>query len=82
VVGAITHCAGYRAAVAAPVAAVMTVGVDAEPHQPLPGDALGAVSLPEERDWIARQAGAEPGICWDRLLYSAKETVYKASAVH
>jgi len=41
-------------------------------------DVLGAVSLPEEREWIAGQARAQPGVCWDRLLFSAKESVYRA----
>ena len=26
----------------------------------------------------ARPRGASPGTCWDRLLFSAKESVYKA----
>jgi 4'-phosphopantetheinyl transferase EntD len=36
VVGSITHCAGYRAAAVARVADLITIGIDAEPNEPLP----------------------------------------------
>jgi 4'-phosphopantetheinyl transferase EntD len=53
---------------------VLASGLDAEPDEALPPGLLDMVSLPSER---ARLPGA-PGICWDRLLFSAKESVYKA----
>jgi len=36
VVGSMTHCAGYRAAAVARAEDVLTIGVDAEPDEPLP----------------------------------------------
>ncbi len=78
IVGSITHCAGYRAAAAAPAAAVHAVGLDAEPDQPLPELVLGTVALPPEQAMLRELAAAGPGPCWDRLLFSAKESVYKA----
>ena len=33
---------------------------------------------PGERERLRRLAAAAPGTCWDRLLFSAKESVYKA----
>jgi 4'-phosphopantetheinyl transferase EntD len=78
VVGSMTHCAGYRAAVVARSGDLLTVGVDAEPHEPLPPEVLGTVSLPEERARLARLAAQRPDVHWDRLLFSAKEAVYKA----
>ncbi|HEX5496707.1 MAG TPA: 4'-phosphopantetheinyl transferase superfamily protein [Mycobacteriales bacterium] len=78
VVGSITHCAGYRAAVVARGSDLHTVGIDAEPHGPLPDGVLGAVSLPAERDMLADLAATAPGTHWDRLLFCAKESVYKA----
>ncbi|GAA3071761.1 4'-phosphopantetheinyl transferase family protein [Streptosporangium carneum] len=71
--GAITHCAGYRAAAVSLEA--LTVGIDAEPHEPLPDGVLPAVSLPQERAELERLG---EGVHWDRLLFSAKESVYKA----
>ncbi|MGW0436441.1 4'-phosphopantetheinyl transferase family protein [Micromonospora sp. NPDC003197] len=77
-VGSMTHCAGYRAAVVGRAAEVVTVGIDAEPHEPLPDGVLDAISLPEERDTLRRLAEVRPDVHWDRLLFSAKESVYKA----
>ncbi|MGW7488396.1 4'-phosphopantetheinyl transferase family protein [Streptomyces sp. NPDC054786] len=79
IVGAMTHCAGYRAAAVARSADVRTVGLDAEPHLPVndPG-VVDLITLPEERAQLRRLAAAQPDICWDRLLFSAKESVYKA----
>lgn len=78
VVGTITHCDGYRAAAVAHARDVLTLGLDAEPDGPLPGGVLDAVSLAEERDRLPGLAAAAPQVPWDRLLFCAKEAVYKA----
>jgi 4'-phosphopantetheinyl transferase EntD len=78
VVGSITHCAGYRAAAVARATDVTALGVDAEPNEPLPEGVLDIVSLPGERAELSGLGAAMPGPCWDRLLFSAKESVYKA----
>lgn len=78
VVGAITHCDGYAAAVVARPRDVLAVGADAEPAGPLPDGILEAVSLPGERAGLLHCRRREPSLPWDRLLFSAKEAVYKA----
>jgi 4'-phosphopantetheinyl transferase EntD len=78
IVGSMTHCAGYRAAAVASTATVAAVGIDAEPHDPLPDGVLGAVSRPGERAHLADLRRAAPGVAWDRLLFCAKEATYKA----
>jgi 4'-phosphopantetheinyl transferase EntD len=78
VVGSMTHCAGYRAAALAHARDVATIGIDAEVHEALPAGVLDLVSVPAERARLRRLAADEPGVCWDRLLFSAKESVYKA----
>jgi enterobactin synthetase component D / holo-[acyl-carrier protein] synthase len=78
IVGSITHCAGYRAAVVARSDLVITLGVDAEPNEPLPDGVLDAVSTGSDRERLGHLTAAWPGVCWDRLLFSAKESVYKA----
>lgn len=75
-VGSMTHCAGYRAAALARASDALALGIDAEPHQPLPEGVLDVVARPEERSWIAGQ-GNGPGVWWDRLLFGAKEAVFK-----
>ena len=77
-VGSITHCAGYRAAAVARASDVLTTGVDAEPDEGLPAGVLDLVALPGERERLRGLAAAAPGTCWDRLLFCAKESVYKA----
>jgi 4'-phosphopantetheinyl transferase EntD len=78
IVGSITHCEGYRAAVVARQQEVASLGIDAEPHAPLPDGVLAAIALPAEQRRIAGLAAADPARCWDRLLFCAKESVYKA----
>ncbi|MEU8520038.1 4'-phosphopantetheinyl transferase superfamily protein [Streptomyces sp. NBC_01216] len=78
VVGALTHCLGYRAAALARAEHVPSLGIDAEPHLPLPHGVLDSVSRPEERVHLAELTAAAPEVHWDRLLFSAKESVYKA----
>jgi 4'-phosphopantetheinyl transferase EntD len=77
VVGSITHCAGYRGCAVARAGQVLGVGIDAEPHAPLPDGVLGQIARAEERRQLAQLAGVEPAVHWDRLLFCAKEAVYK-----
>jgi 4'-phosphopantetheinyl transferase EntD len=78
VVGSMTHCNGYRGAALAHARDILTVGIDAEVHEALPAGVLDLVSTPEERPRLRELAADEPAVCWDRLLFSAKEAVYKA----
>jgi 4'-phosphopantetheinyl transferase EntD len=78
IVGSMTHCHGYRAAAVARAVDVRTVGIDAEPHAPLPDGVLDLVTRPSERVQLGELAGAFGSIHWDRLFFSAKESVYKA----
>lgn len=77
-VGSITHCEGYRAAVVALARDIALVGVDAEPNRPLPDGVFADIADDEERRASARHAALDRQVCWDRLLFSAKESVYKA----
>ncbi len=77
VVGSITHCAGYRACALARIADLAGVGIDAEPNEPLPDGVLGEIARMEERPRLAELTRAAPAVNWDRLLFSAKESVYK-----
>lgn len=75
IVGSITHCKGYRAAAVADQEYVLTMGIDAEPHEALPSGILEQVAVAQEQDWLST---APLGIHWDRLLFSAKECIFKA----
>ena len=78
VVGSITHCEGYRAAALARGDDVVTIGVDAEPNEPIPPEVLDLVAHDAERAWVTELRAAAPLVSWDRLLFCAKEAVYKA----
>lgn len=78
VVGSITHCDGYRAAAVARDDHLRAIGIDAEPHDALPDGVLDTITRPAEREQLHRLATTAPGCHWDRLLFSAKESVYKA----
>lgn len=72
VVGSITHCAGYRAAVVA--RDVLAIGIDAEPHRPVSNGLLARIATTAEVADLDRLGVEDPG----RLLFSAKESIYKA----
>jgi enterobactin synthetase component D / holo-[acyl-carrier protein] synthase len=86
VVGSMTHCRGYRAAAVALGAgseragseAVTGIGIDAEPHGPLPDGVYDTIARPDEMPAVAALGKERPDVRWDRLMFSAKESVYKA----
>ena len=78
VVGSITHCVGYRASAVARIEDLRTLGIDAEPNAPLPHGVLADIALPDERKALEEHAGQNRRVCWDRLLFCAKEAIYKA----
>lgn len=78
VAGSMTHCTGYRAAAVAWRSAVASLGIDAEPDEPVPAGVLASIALPAELARVDELTRTAPGTAWDRLLFSAKESVYKA----
>ncbi|MEV4636564.1 4'-phosphopantetheinyl transferase superfamily protein [Actinoplanes sp. NPDC049548] len=77
IVGSMTHCTGYRAAAVAQAGEVTGIGIDAEEHGPLPAGVLDLVSLPSEQEHLTALTQAGPETWWERVLFSAKESVYK-----
>jgi 4'-phosphopantetheinyl transferase EntD len=76
VVGSITHCDSYTAAAVCLDSQLRSIGIDAEVNQPLPEGTLDVIALPSEQ--IALREFLDPRICWDRLLFGAKESIFKA----
>lgn len=75
VVGSITHCRAYRASAVASADEIIAVGIDAEVHQPLSVGVVAEIATKRERTWLAAQ---RTSVHLDRLLFSAKESLYKA----
>ncbi|MFI6153795.1 4'-phosphopantetheinyl transferase [Kitasatospora sp. NPDC051170] len=79
VLGSITHSTNYRAAAVARSADVLALGIDVEPDLPLPEDLLESIASPAEHARLLDLEQAAPSpVNWGRLLFSAKESVYKA----
>jgi 4'-phosphopantetheinyl transferase EntD len=76
--GSMTHCDGYRAAAVSHSRDYHSVGIDAERHEPLPAEVVEYVTVPEERTHLRDLARTHPAVHWATVLFSAKETVYKA----
>ncbi|KQR16484.1 4'-phosphopantetheinyl transferase [Cellulomonas sp. Leaf334] len=74
VVGSMTHVDGYRAAAVGSAQTWAGLGIDAELHAPLPPEVVSLVMSDDERAALAR---TDPALCPDRVLFSAKESVYK-----
>jgi 4'-phosphopantetheinyl transferase EntD len=75
VVGSITHCDGYCAAALAHDRDFVSLGIDAETNDPLPDEIIKLVALEAEINWLRR--APKSSFCWDKLLFSIKESVYK-----
>lgn len=74
VVGAITHCHGYCAAAVARREDVAGLGIDAELRGRMPEGVADLVCTEAERRWTA----GLPGDQWETVIFSAKESIYKA----
>ena len=74
VVGSITHCEGHFAAAVAYSSQVVALGIDVEPHVPIPEAVVEATSWPEEVEALA----SHPGAVWPTVLFSAREPIFKA----
>ena len=77
VVGSMTHCAGYRAAVVARSDDLLGVGFDAEPHAPVPAAVLDFMLRDEESAQLPALSEARSDLHWDRIFFCAKEAAYK-----
>lgn len=75
IAGSISHCAQCCIAVAAHNTDYQTLGVDVEPATALDLELVDVICTPSEQAWIADQPN--PGLA-AKLIFSAKESVYKA----
>jgi 4'-phosphopantetheinyl transferase EntD len=76
-VGSISHAGEIAMAAAAPCTVVRAIGVDLEPSLPLDDELLGRVCRPEE---LVRLRAAPRLLHQAKLIFSAKESVYKCVA--
>lgn len=79
IVGSITHCHGFVGAAVARYGDIRGLGVDAESARPLDPNLVDMICLPQEIDWI-RATPAPAYTDWPKVIFSAKEAVYKCLA--
>ncbi|MDC7111979.1 4'-phosphopantetheinyl transferase superfamily protein [Corynebacterium pseudodiphtheriticum] len=74
--GSMSHTSGMRAAAVAPIHRLHSLGIDIEPAEKLPVDIVDLILRGSEKPQISRFRAT--GIsCADRIIFCAKETVYK-----
>ncbi|QPF94521.1 4'-phosphopantetheinyl transferase family protein [Bradyrhizobium commune] len=78
VVGSITHTTGFRAAAVAHNSVLASIGIDTERSDRLPDGVEESITVAGESEMLAALSRALPALHWGRLLFSAKESVYKA----
>lgn len=78
VIGSMTHCRGYRAAVVARAGTLRSIGIDAEPNAALPSSLFDLVLTDDERAQLSELRAAYTNTHWDRIFFCAKEAVFKA----
>lgn len=76
-VGSITHTRGWCAAAVARRSAFAGIGLDAEPLEPLSERALARICSEAERARL-RALPELPPTLWGKVVFSAKESLYKA----
>ncbi len=73
ITGSLAHDDDMAVAAIAPLSHIASLGIDVEPALPLPDDVLALVAMPADRtDTTDRHLAG-------RILFSAKEAVYKAA---
>lgn len=73
VVGSLAHDGCFAVASIAPASSYSSLGIDIEPAEALPDEIMDIVRTPQDR-----LNGVDPSLA-GRLLFSAKEAVYKAA---
>ena len=76
IVGSISHASGYCGAVVARTSTCLGLGFDVEEWGRMRPELWRRIATPPEREWLRAQAGEAER--WATLLFSAKETFYKA----
>ncbi len=76
-VGSIAHCSTACIAAVAPRTHLRAIGIDIEDATPLEAELEGTICTRSERAWLDRQPARDRALL-AKLIFSAKEAVYKA----
>lgn len=81
-VGSMTHCQGYRAAAVARRSDIRAIGIDCERSESLEVGARNLVLSEPECAQVEDLEATHPGVPWPLVLFSAKESLFKAFSEH
>ena len=77
-IGSMTHCNSYCAAAVAPSQVCNAIGIDAEPNRGVTPGVLDRIAFSTKCEHVQYLRALHPHISFDRLLFSSKESIYKA----
>ena len=77
-IGSMTHCNSYCAAAVAPSQVCNAIGIDAEPNRGVTPGVLDRIASSTKCEHVHYLRALHPHISFDRLLFSSKESIYKA----
>lgn len=78
VIGSLSHCEGCVGAAIGYTNYYQSIGIDIEENYFLPAEIIYFSLFDNEITTINKLKNNDPTVAWDRLLFSAKEAVYKA----
>ena len=76
VVGSLSHCNGYCGVAVARCGSIIGLGLDVEPAEHVASEIIDLICTPDEKRWLSSQPDSRH-FYWDKLIFSAKESVYK-----
>jgi 4'-phosphopantetheinyl transferase EntD len=76
IIGSIAHCKNFCAAVVVRIGALIGIGLDVEPLEPMTDDVLGLICTPDEKEWLL-SASDNNRLLWAKLIFCAKESAFK-----
>lgn len=77
-IGSMTHCNSYCAVAVAPSQVCNAIGIDAEPNRGVTPGVLDRIASSTKCEHVQYLRALHPHISFDRLLFSSKESIYKA----
>nr|WP_256430770.1 4'-phosphopantetheinyl transferase superfamily protein [Plantibacter sp. CFBP 8804] len=78
VVGSLSHCPGFTIAAVGHVGVASAIGIDVEVHRPVHPAVAATIVCGSEASMLTRLASSHPAVAWSAVLWSVKESVFKA----
>lgn len=77
-VGSLSHCPGFTVAAVGRVGVASAIGIDVEVHRPIRPAVAATVVRGDDASMLTRLVSSHPAVAWSAVLWSVKESVFKA----